>query len=643
MMSFFRRFAKSPIGLGMFALIIVAFVVTLYEGRAGMDALGGGGGVATVGGETISEAEMARRIQNDLEAEKRQNPTLDMAQYIASGGVERSIDLAVNGRALEAFAKMQGMVASDKLVDGAIASIPAFAGPTGAFDRQTYLQLLSARKVTEKQLREDLAREALVKALVVPASGAAKVPANLVLPYAALLLEGRSGSVAALPSAAFVDGTAPNSAEVQAFYTRNIARYTIPERRVVRYAAFDRTMFAKDATPTDAEIAKAYATNAAQYAPRERRGFTQLIVPSERQANEVLAKLRGTSAFEAAAKAIGRDPIAVPPTDRAGFERLTAKTVADAAFATAQGDYAPITRSGLGFHIVRVDSVTTSAGTPLSAVRASLAVGLTQAKEAKASAEFVARIEDDIAANATFDEIVKKHGLLAATTPPLTADGRSVDAGSFALPPEAQVTLADAFRAEPDDDPAVTARPQGAGHVLWKLDRTVAAAPRPLDAIRTQVSADVKIDKGSKAAKLAADSAVAAINGGTPIAKAIAAIGRPLPPVSPVTATRMELARAQDVPPPLALMFALPPKRARALQMPGKQGWFIVYLDAIARGDANQAPGLVPATQQQLERVVGSEYVEQFARAARTAVGVKIDAAMVARLKRSLTGGGTEQ
>ena len=105
----------------------------------------------------------------------------------------------------------------------------------------------------------------------------------------------------------------------------------------------------------------------------------------------------------------------------------------------------------------------------------------------------------------------------------------------------------------------------------------------------------------------------------------------------------MELARAQDVPPPLALMFALPPKRARALQMPGKQGWFIVYLDAIARGDANQAPGLVPATQQQLERVIGSEYVEQFARAARTAVGVKIDAAMVARLKRSLTGGGTEQ
>ena len=266
---------------------------------------------------------------------------------------------------------------------------------------------------------------------------------------------------------------------------------------------------------------------------------------------------------------------------------------------------------------------------------------MTQAKAARASADFVARIEDDIAANATFDELVKKFALTAAVTPPLTADGRSVDAGDTALAPEAQATLADAFRSEPDDDPAVATRPENAGFVVWKLERTITAAPRPLAAIRTQVVADVRLDRGSKAAKATADRLVAAINGGTPIARAVAALGRALPPIGPVSATRMELARAEQVPPPLAMMFAMPVKRARALEIPGKQGWYVVYLDSIARGDPAQAQGLIAATAQQLERVVGNEYVEQFARAARAAVGVKTDAAAVARMKRSLTGATT--
>ena len=293
MMSFFRRFAKSPLGLGVFALVIVAFIVTLYEGQGAMTDLTGGGGIATIGGDRITEAEMARRVQNDLEAERRAVPTLDMTQYIAAGGVERSIDLAVNGRALEEFARSQGMVASDKLVDGAIASIPAFAGPTGQFDRQTYLQLLSARKVTEKQLREDLAREALVKALVVPASAAARVPVNLVVPYAALLLEARSGNVATLPSSVFADTADVADAEVRAFYTRNQPRYTIPERRVVRYAAFDRMRFAAASIPTDAEVQRAFDANAGQYAARERRAFTQLIAPTQAVASDIAGKVRG--------------------------------------------------------------------------------------------------------------------------------------------------------------------------------------------------------------------------------------------------------------------------------------------------------------------------------------------------------------
>lgn len=644
MMSFLRRFSKSPIGIAVFGLILVAFVVTLYEGKAGLDgAAGNGGAIATVGGVAIPEAEMARRAQNAFDAVRRDDPQLDMAQFVASGGVERAVELTVNGRALELFARQQGMVASKKLVDGEIASIPAFLGPTGKFDRSVFLGLLAQRKLGEAQLRDDLGREALTRALIVPAAGAARVPAKLVEPYAALLLEARSGQIATIPSVAFLDATPPSEAELTAYYTRSRARYTVPERRVVRYATFDIARFKAQSVPSTAEIERVYATRASVYGGSERRSFTQVIVPTKAEADDIATRVRGGLALADAAKAVKRDALAVPQTARAAFATLTSDAVATAAFAANRGEIAAIARSGLGFHVVRVDAVTAVAPTALAAVRTAIATELSAQKEARALADFVAQIDDAVTANATFDEVAKKFELTPTTAPALTNQGKASDAPGYVLPEAVRVTLAEAFKAEVDDDPAVAALGSNNGYAFWKLDRILPAAPQPLSAIRARAIADLRLDKGSKAAKSAADRTVAAINAGTPVPQALVAIGRQLPPVSVVSATRLEVARAEKVPPPLALLFALPAKRARVLELPGKQGWYVVYLAAITRGNVTQAPGLIEATQQQLSRVVGSEYVDQFARAARAAVGAKIDTAAVARLKRNLSGGAAQQ
>ena len=642
MLGLFRRFSKSPIGIGIFALILIAFVVTLYEGKSGFGgaSLGGGGAVATVGGKDIDEAELARRVQNQLDGERQRNPEMDMSQYVASGGVEKTVDLTMTGRALEIFAAQQGMVASKKLVDGAIASISAFNGPTGKFDQTVFAQILAQRKLSEKVVREDFAREALTKMLAIPAAGAARVPEKLILPYASLLLESRNGQIAVLPSKAFAPKTAPTDVELQTFYQRNIARYTLPERRVVRYARFDKARFADKAAATDTEIQNAYNADAS-YRARDKRSFTQFIVPTQAIANDLLAKVKGGMSMADAGKAVQREPLPVAMTDKAAFAQLTGARVADAAFAAPKGGFAPVERSGLGFHVVRVDAVQSIPATPLSAVRAKLAAEATALKEKRLIADFIVQMEDEAGNNVTFDELVKKYGLTAETTPALTGGGVAIDVPDYKASPEVTAVLTDAFRAEPDDDPAVTTIAGDAGYVLWKLDRKVPAAPKPLADLRPMVIADVELDKGSKAAKIAADKVVVAVNGGTPLSAAIQALGVALPPVQPAGARRLELAQAQGkAPPPLSMMFAMPQKRARTLQVEGKQGWYVVYLDKIVAGDARSAPGLVQATQQQLSGAIGDEYVEQFAKAIRAEVGVTKNDAGLARLKASLTGGG---
>src|SRR3546814_19541640 len=98
----------------------------------------------------------------------------------------------------------------------------------------------------------------------------------MVLPYASLLLEARQGTIAVIPATAFKDIADPTDAQLDDFYRKNAARYTIPEQRRIRYAVIDAERFAQAAQPTDAEIASYYNQNKAAYAAKESRSFEQL-------------------------------------------------------------------------------------------------------------------------------------------------------------------------------------------------------------------------------------------------------------------------------------------------------------------------------------------------------------------------------
>lgn len=641
MLTFFRNFAKSPLGLGIFALVIIAFIVTLYDSNTMFGGGGGtGGAIAKVGDMTVGETEALRRAQSQLEGARQAKPELDMAGFVREGGADQTIDQMINGRAFELFAKENGIIASRKLVDGAIASIPAFNGPNGQFDRTTFLNILSQRRIPEAQLREDFGREAITKMLLIPVAGGARAPTTLVQPYATLMLETRQGQIGFVPTLAFASNGPLSESDVSDYYKRNIARYTVPERRTIKLAQFDRTRFAASAVPSEAEIAAAYKAGAAKYAGRETRGFTQIIVQKRSDAEALLIKLRGGITMADAAKTLGLEALAVSASDKAAFGKLTSPRVADAAFAAPKGGFAALGQSGLGFHVVRVDTVAAIASQPLAAVRNALVAELSKGKTDEALADFVAKVEEDISGGATFDDVAKKFALTATSTPAITASGVAPDVQGFTLTPELQPILRDAFQADSADDPQVASLGNGTAYVLYHMDSVIAAAAKPLNAIRNQVMADASINKAGNAARRVADGIAANVNRGVPVVQAIAGAGVKLPALQPAGGRRLEIAQNADkVPPPLAMMFSMAEKRAKVLAAPDGAGWVIVYLDKITPGNPVQAQPFVAATQQQLSRLVGDEYVQQFAAAIKAKVGVTRNEAALAAFKRSLTGG----
>lgn len=646
MLTNFRRAIFSTPGKIVALLLLVALAI----GFAMMDvqSLGVGGGAGAngplvkVGDKQLTQQELDDRLRATLARVREQQPTLDMAQFVQTGGFDQVLNDMIDGLAIEEYASRHGMAVSQKSVDAQIASIPLFQGFDGKFSQQRFDQYLRDERLTAEQIRADIRRQTLAQWLMAPIANAGPVPTQLALPYASLVLERRQGSVGYIPIGAIAPGTPPTEAELQAYYRRNAGRYTLPERRVMRYAVISPAQFAANAKATDAEIAAEYQKNAAQYAASTRRNLAQIIVADENAAKAIAAKVKAGTSMADAAKAAGLQASTIENAEKEAFGRASSAAIANAAFAGAQGTVVGPLRSPLGWHIVRVEAIEQIAGKSLAEVRTELADALTKRKLDAALADLRAKIDGEIADNATFDEIIAASKLTAQTTAPLFADGRAAPGGEAAPDPTLVPIAQGGFGMETGDDPQLVPIGTDGGFAIVKTDRVIAAAPRPLAEIRAGVADDLVRSRQLDGARKAANAVLAKVNKSMPLAQALTETGLKLPPLQPLDASRGQIAQMGDqLPPPVRLMFSMAAKTAKTIPAPQGGGYWVIWLDAIQPGDAKGNTALISQTRGEMSGLLGNEFVEQFASAARKAVKVERNEAAIAALRAQLSGQAT--
>ncbi|MGI4948283.1 MAG: peptidyl-prolyl cis-trans isomerase [Janthinobacterium lividum] len=643
MLQFFRRIVSSRVGVivtfGVLVLIAILFGlgdVTGFMGGGGV----AGSSIATVGGTDLATGEMRRTVDAEFQAAQGEQPTLTMAQFVDGGGVDGAVERAIGGLALEIFGHRQAMVVSKRAVDGQIASIPSLQGADGKFDPKIYDQLLRARRLTDGQIRTDIARQTIAQQLILPTVGAAQVPERLAMPYAALLLEKRQGSLAFVPAAAMPTGAAPTPAELRTFYDAHRARYLVPERRVIRYALVTPASVAAQAAPSPAEVAAAYGARRAEFLPTEKRTITQVSVLDPAAAATIAAKIKGGTSVADAARAAGLAPQVLTATTKADYARQATPALADAVFVATRGATIGPVRGALGLVIAHVDAVEQVAGKSLDQARPDLVKTLTQTRTLAALGRIHDALQDGIARHANIAELTADAKVPAVATPPLTAAG--VDPDHADAKPDAALTpiLAAAFAAETGDDPQLVQTGTDGSFAAVALDRVVPAAPRPLAQVQAQVARDVAAAQQERAARALAGQVLAKVDAGTPLAQAMTGAGAKLPPVRPLTAIRAQLSQQRAAPPPLALMFSMTPHSARVLEAPDGAGWYVVRLDTITPGDTRTEPRAMQATQADFRRLFGREYAEEFSHAVQAQVGVKRNVAALAQLKADVSGRG---
>ncbi|MDO6416828.1 SurA N-terminal domain-containing protein [Sphingomonas sp. BIUV-7] len=633
MLAFFRRALGSWYVLGLFGIILIAFIVTGVSSPSGMGGLTGPGAdnVATVDGKAIPTTDIERRAQNQLAQARQQQPDLDMTKLLAAvGGVGPIVDQYISGRTLEAWATRHGIVASDRLIDGEVASIPAFQGTTGRFDEKVMRSILAQQRISEVSLRDGMRGDLIRRQLLIPISAGIRPTPAMIEPYAGVLVANRSGLVGMIPAKPEAVKP-PTDADVAGWYKSHIAAYSLPERRVLRYAALDIA----PAVPTDAEIAAQYKADAAKYAPSAARTLSQVILPSEAAAKALAAKVQAGTPFADAAAAAGfaAKDIALGEQQRDMFETITSKPIADAAFTASAGAITAPLKSVLGWHVVHVDAINDKPGKTLEQAKADVVADLVKMKRAEGLSALATKIEDAVGDGATFDEIVKANALKVATTPALTATGVSPADPAFKPDPVVTALLKPGFVAGADDEPSLE-RTGPDGAALLDVARIDAAAPVPLAQVRPRILQDLIVDRAQSTARATAKALLDQINKGGDMAAAFAKAGLAAP--APISASQLELSRMQQAPAAARTLFQIPP--GKATLAPAPTGWFIIKVLKIDPAAPQMRTTIAQQMRADLGRAMGDELLEQFSHAAAAEVTVKRNPKAIADLGKQLTG-----
>jgi len=164
---------------------------------------------------------------------------------------------------------------------------------------------------------------------------------------------------------------------------------------------------------TEAEMKKLYDESVAKVAPEEEVRARHILVKSEAEAKDVIAKLKGGADFDKLAREISIDPSA--KTNGGDLEYFTKGQMvaefSDAAFKLNKGQVSEPVKSQFGFHVIKVEDKRKKPVPKYEEVKEQVQAFVVR----KAQAELVMKARAD----AKIENLVKKD---APTPPPAKAD-----------------------------------------------------------------------------------------------------------------------------------------------------------------------------------------------------------------------------
>ena len=372
MFEFVRKHTKIMMTL-MFLMIIPAFVLVGVDGFQNINA--GGEAVATVGSQSIKQAEWDAAHKNEVDRLRAQMPDLDAKLLDSPEARYATLERLVRERVLTEAVQDSGLGTSDVRLARELQQDPTIASlrkPDGTLDIERYRQLAANQGLTTDGFEANVRSQLSQRQVEAGVLGTAFSPAALSDVSLNAFYEQREVQVVRFSPKDYASKVSPTEAEIESFYKDNLALFQAPESASIEYVVLDLTTVRNAISLNEADVKTYYEQNVGRLSGKEERRASHILItaPKDMSADErkkareradsLLAQVRKTpDSFAELARKNSQDPGSAPNGgDLEFFARgAMVKPFEDAAFALSKGDTSEVVESDFGFHIIRVTDI----------------------------------------------------------------------------------------------------------------------------------------------------------------------------------------------------------------------------------------------------------------------------------------------
>lgn len=430
MLQLMRKWSKSWISslfLGGLALSFAVWgIADVFRGNVSTT-------VASIGPDEISIDQYKEAYQRALTQYRQQTgQALTPEQARAFGVPQMTLDRMIDQHAVDNIVRNMGLVTTDADVYAKIQAAPAFRGPLGQFDRDTFQRWLQENGYSEARFieieRGDLTREQLLD----PFAGAFVVPDNYVNAIVSGSNELRAVQYIVLTPENAGPIAPPSDAVLLAFQKAHAGQFSTPEFRDVSFASATPADVANGLTVTDAMIKQAYDAQSATFNVPEKRTLEQINFPSEAEALAAKTKIDGGQSFAQAAAARGLTPANIAMGTMAASE--LDPDVAKAAFALSAGAISAPVKSPFGYTLLHVVAIVPGKTTSLADATAQIKADLLKQLAGAKLGDMLNVYNENVGNGFDLGEAAQKAGLHVSRIKAIDVNGNGPDGKTAGAP-----------------------------------------------------------------------------------------------------------------------------------------------------------------------------------------------------------------
>src|SRR4030095_3322385 len=302
--------------------------------------------------------------------------------------------------------------------------------------------------------------------------------------------------------------------DLAAYFAQNQEKYRQPDRVRVKLLDFRPQDFADKITPSETDIQAYYESNRENYRrPEEVRARHILFkvdpqasaddkAAARKQAEEVLAQAKGGADFAELAKQRSQDSTASNGGDLGKFGRgVMTPTFENAAFALEAGQVSDVVESPFGFHIIKLEEKFPEHMQTIDEARPAIVEAIKTQQARQVALEKVEAAHEQLLDGQDLATVANEFQLKVEAPPPF---GRGEAVGSLGPRPE---LTKQAFLTDAGEVGEIVTEPPG--YTLFTVEEFVPSAIPDLAKVRSQVEADLRLQRASEIAKKRAEEVLA--------------------------------------------------------------------------------------------------------------------------------------